>query len=279
MAKQRQVGKCKLCGEVKTLCDSHYLPKRLYCTVGGPELKNPNPVMNINGQLKQISDQYRGFVFCEVCEDRLNKLGENWVQANLPKKYGAPFPLQDALAPLTPTFIGDRWERYNVVGEKTFDVQKLVYFGMSIFWRGAVHDWKTTAGQKAPHVDLGVYEKPMRDFLLGAPFPNDVVLALDIWPYKDVLPLLYPVITEQLPEGICRYFFYVPGLLFFLFVGADIPKVVRESALTCGVVTVDLGNAGYFLEFIKQRLKANSRGPKIDAMFKEIVAIRASKGR
>jgi hypothetical protein len=79
-------------------------------------------------------------------------------------------------------------------------------FGMSIFWRSAVYDWKTSTGQKAPTVDLGDYEEPIRKFLLGnAPFPDDVVLAIDIWPYKDVLPLLHPVVTEQLPQGVRRY--------------------------------------------------------------------------
>jgi hypothetical protein len=102
---------------------------------------------------------------------------------------------------------------------------------MSIFWRSAVYDWKTSTGQKSPTVDLGAYEEPIRKFLLGnAPFPDDVVLAIDIWPYKDVLPLLHPVVTEQLSQGVRRYWFYVPGLHFFLFNGANIPKDARESA-------------------------------------------------
>jgi hypothetical protein len=278
MAKQRPTGKCKLCGELKQLCDSHYLPKRLYGIASAPELKNPNPVMNVNGQLKQISDQYRGFVFCESCEGRFNMLGERWVLANLPKKYGDQCLLQDALAQLTPTLIEHRLERYNVSGVKGFDVQKLVYFGMSVFWRGAVYPWKTSSGQEAPHVDLGVYEEPLRRFLLGiAQFPDDVVLALDIWPYKPVLPFLYPVVTERLPEEVCRYWFYVPGLHFFLFTGANIPKDARESAATGGFVTLDLETADSLKEFVKQGIKAQNWGPKMEAMFKEIASIRASK--
>jgi hypothetical protein len=85
--------------------------------------------MNINGVLKQISDQYRGFVLCESCENLFTKQSESWVLANLPKQYGDPCALQDALAPLTPTSRGQRWERYNVSQVQEFDVQKLVYFG------------------------------------------------------------------------------------------------------------------------------------------------------
>jgi hypothetical protein len=280
MAKQRPTGKCRLCGEVRLLCDSHYLPKGLYRTTGagGSGLKNPNPVMNINGVLKQISDQYRGFVFCQSCESLLNLRGETWVLANLPKTYGGQFPLQDSLAPLTPMSSSDRVERYDVSGAKGFDVSKLIYFAMSVFWRGAVHNWKTSAGQKAPHVDLGEYEEPMRKFLLDdAPFPDNVVLAIYIWPYKELLPLLYPVVTEQLPQGVLRYWFYVPGLHCFLFTGANLPQEVRDSSATAGLVTLDLDAADDLKEFVKQGIKAQSFGPKIDAMFKEIAAIRASK--
>ena len=88
MAKQRPTGKCKLCGEERLLCDSHYLPKGLYKTAGAGAtgLKNPNPVMNINGVLKQISDQYRGFVLCESCENLFTKQSESWVKQQLKDK-------------------------------------------------------------------------------------------------------------------------------------------------------------------------------------------------
>jgi hypothetical protein len=129
MATRRPTGKCKLCGDVKELCDSHYLPRRLYKITRAPELKNPNPVMSVNGQLKQVSAQYRGFVFCSSCEDLLNKKGESWLLANVPKKYGGEYPLQDALVPLTPTVSVRRFDQYNVSGVKPFDLEKLVYFG------------------------------------------------------------------------------------------------------------------------------------------------------
>jgi len=60
MAKKRPVGTCKLCEERKLLCDSHYLPKRLYEILNAPELKNPNPVMSINGALRQRLDRNSG---------------------------------------------------------------------------------------------------------------------------------------------------------------------------------------------------------------------------
>jgi len=189
--------------------------------------------MSVKGQLKQISAQYRGYLLCESCEGRFSKLGEKWVLANLPKKYGDPYPLQDALAPLLPTSWGNRWERYNVSGVSAFDLEKLIYLGMSIFWRGAVHHWKTNAGQEAPHVDLGAYEEPIRRFLLGTgPFPENMLLDIDVWPYKKVLHLLYPVITEPLSTDVSRYWFHVPGLQFYLFVGTNLPQDARDASAT-----------------------------------------------
>jgi hypothetical protein len=97
MAKQRPVDKCKLCGLGKELCDSHYLPKRLYAFLRAAQLQNPNPVMEVGGELQQISIQYRGYVLCEKCEDLFSKHGEKWVLANISHDYDATFPLHDAI--------------------------------------------------------------------------------------------------------------------------------------------------------------------------------------
>ena len=92
MDRQRPVRKCRMCGKVKKLCYSRYLPRGLYLFARAAELKNPNPVMSVNGELKQISDQYQDYLLCESCEGRLSALGEKWVLANLPTSYGAEFP-------------------------------------------------------------------------------------------------------------------------------------------------------------------------------------------
>jgi hypothetical protein len=117
MVKQKQVGECKLCGLVKELRNSHYLPKRLYAFLRAWQLKNPHPVASIRNELKQISDQYRGYVFCHDCEDLLNKRGEKWVLGNIPKDYDATFPLHTAINKLTPKFADEHYVLCNVSGE------------------------------------------------------------------------------------------------------------------------------------------------------------------
>ena len=276
MAKQRTVDKCKLCAVVKELCDSHYLPKRLYAFLRATQLKNPNPVMEVGGELRQLSIQYRGHVFCETCEGLFSKHGEKWVLANIPHEYDAVFPLQDAINLLTPVFKGNDLVLCDVNGLSAFDLKQLAYFGMSIFWRAAVHEWKTTTGLVAPKVELGALEEPIRKFLLGdGPLPDDtkMVLTIDVWPYKKILQVAYPPCVAHL-QGCQRYWFYIPGLFFSLFLGSNIPRHLPLRNAAKGIIAVDTAAANSVVEFTKQGVKSRS-GPKMESLNKEIATIRS----
>jgi hypothetical protein len=243
-------------------------------------LKNPNPVMSVNGELTQISDQYRGYVFCSDCEHLLNKNGEKWVQNNIPCAHDSAFPMQDAIRLLTPIYIEDDLNVYNVSGEEAFDMEQLVYFGMSIFWRGAVHQWKSSAKQEAPKVELGVYQQPIRKFLLGmSPLPHDVVLLLFVWPFDDLktIPGLCPVNPEESQPGCHAYCFFVPGLLFRLFFGEKIPDTVRALSAANGFVSVDVQAGRDFLKFTVSQLRSQRVGSKMLEMCKNIAAVRSPK--
>ena len=50
---------------------------------------------------------------------------------------------------------------------------------MSIFWRGSVHRWTGGRGGEL-HTPLGVYEEPVRRYLMGGPFPDDMVLVITV---------------------------------------------------------------------------------------------------
>ncbi len=272
---RKVIGECKLCNNVKLLCDSHYMPKRLYALLRAWQLKNPNPVTGVGGELKQMSDQYRGHVFCHDCEDLLNKNGEKWVLANIPKDYGSEFPLHAAINRLTPKAAGKNYVLCDVTGEQGFNVKQLVYFGISVFWRGGVHVWKTSTGQRAPSVDLYGEEESMRRFLLGdASLPDTVVLTLDVWPYKKVLQMLYPVLPNHL-GGCPRYWFYVPGLLYALYLGNNIPTGARSRSAKDGFVAVDQNAADSVLEYTKHGLKSQRQGPKITEMHEAIAKVRS----
>jgi hypothetical protein len=249
------VKNCKPCGLEKQLQDSHYLPKALYKLVRAEQLENPNPVMSVNGKLIQISDQFRGHVFCADYEDRLNKNGELWTLKNMPQNYDSPSPLQAALQPLDPAHIESNLNVYNVSNSASFDLQKLVYFGMSIFWRAAVHSWKSSNGKEADKIELGAYEEPIHNYLLEiAPFPDDVAITIDIWPYIPPLKALQPVVAEQSDEGE-RYWFYIPGIVFFLFVGPNIPHFAKVRNAINGIVSVEMSVPNSIADSLKERLK------------------------
>jgi hypothetical protein len=258
-------GICKLCLKDADLLDSHYLPKRTYSMNVARSLKNPNPVTLAHGQARQVSDQLRGYAFCAECEDRLNKHGEKWVLANIPKDYGSGFVLQDALIPETPVLIGDNINVY--AGRKigAFDVDKLIYFGMSVFWRGAAREWRSSTGAVAPLVDLRDHFEPIRQFLLGGQFPDDVFMAIMIHNLKPPGNAVLPVSLAKGQYGDF-YWFYVNGLGFTLYLGKETPSAIRNVCAyhnSYGPVVVDKGFGEMVYEFIKDQLNSSRKSANL----------------
>lgn len=64
VAKQRPVDKCKLCGRVDELCDSHYLPKRLYAFLRAAQLQNPNLSCKWLASSSKYQSSTVGYVDC-----------------------------------------------------------------------------------------------------------------------------------------------------------------------------------------------------------------------
>jgi hypothetical protein len=263
-------GVCKLCLKEANLLDSHYLPKRTYSMNMARSLKNPNPVTLARGQAKQVSDQLRGHTFCAACEDRLNKNGEKSVLATIPGDYGGAFPLQDALEPETPTFIGEDINVYAGRKINAFDIDKLVYFGMSVFWRGAAREWRSSTGAIAPPVDLGEFYEPIRQYLLGGPFPDDVFIVVLIHNLKPVGNAALPVLqaTDQFGDF---YWFYVNGLGFRLYMGKQTPAAIKSICAyhnADGPVVVDRGFGKMVYGYIKDQLNSSEKSESLLAFLK-----------
>jgi hypothetical protein len=270
-------GTCKLCLEHRELCDSHYLPKRLYAFVRAKQMKNPNPLVLSGKGTKQVSDQLRGYVFCKGCEDLFNKNGEMWVLANIPHDDGRSFPLKDALGPEMPVAIWEGVKLYDVSSVAAFDMDKLVYFGLSIFWRGAAHDWKSTCWRSAPKVDLGEYFEPLRLFLLReAPIPDDVVLSVYLWPDTKVVPAAFPV--DPLHAGNWHsYWFYVPGIFFILHLGKDMPEEARQRSAhgKKKIINVDLEIGSFIRKIVKDQVEPLETTDRMKALLREVSQIRS----
>jgi len=214
-------GKCELCHAVADLRDSHYLPKSGYKKMRASDLKNPNPVVLSGGKAKQSSLQVRDYKFCGACEERFNKGGEAWILNKIPQNYGDPFWLHTLLNSKTPIVNGNDL-LFPQASIPEADMAKLVYFALSIFWRGTQR-WSAVEGGQPPKLYLGRQEKAIRAFLLGrGKLPEDVIVTVAVWPYKKFYPMaLMP--RADAGSGYRSYWFYFFGFIFLLALGRKIP--------------------------------------------------------
>ena len=86
------------------------------------------------------SAQARAHLLCSECEHRLNDGGEDWV---LKHCWRSPthFPLHSALLGATPFVDENGFRSYEGLKIPGVAIDKLSYFGASIFWRAAARDW------------------------------------------------------------------------------------------------------------------------------------------
>lgn len=271
------IGVCKLCLQTKDLQDSHYLPKGTYKINRAPALKNASPVVLSNDQLFQSTAQLSDYLLCSDCEQRFSRNGEAWVLRNVPRNYGEQFPILDALNAETPFLEDGGTKVYAGARVKPLDMEKIVYFAVSVFWRGAVHVWKSSLRTEAPDVNLCAYEEPIRQFLLGAsPLSGDVALTVYACPNGSVLNAMLLPWDAHLPE-CSRYVFYVSGLGFVLHF-AD--KLAPQFRATCAyhspekVIMLSADFENVIRDILRDQV-TNSDGSKVAKMLKEIAKIRS----
>jgi hypothetical protein len=268
-------GRCELCHVADDLRDSHYLPKSGYRKMRASELKNPNPVVLAGGKAQQSSLQVRDYKFCGACEERFNKGGESWILKKIPQNYGDPYWLHTLLNSKTPITNGNDL-LFPQASIPEVDMAKLVYFALSIFWRGT-RRWSAVQGGRPEKLYLGRQEKAIRAFLLGrGKLPEDVCVTVAVWPYKKVYPMAMMPRAEA-GTGYRSYWFYFFGFIFLLALGKKIP--VRQRR-TCAYhspekfLTLSLELGRLAKDAISAELLSLDRS-KIEGMFKEVAAIRA----
>jgi hypothetical protein len=239
------------------------------------DLKNPNPVVLSGGKAKQSSLQIRDHKFCGACEERLNKGGEAWILSKIPQNYDDPFWLHTLLNSKVPIVNGDD-RLFPQASIPEVDMAKLVYFALSIFWRGTRH-WSAVEGGQPPKLYLGRQEKAIRAFLLGrGKLPKDVVVTVAVWPYQKVYPI---AMMPRADAGIGHrsYWFYFFGFIFLLALGRNIPSQRRR---TCSYhspekfLTLSPGLGIFVKEAIRTELLSLDRS-KIEGMLKKTQAIRS----
>jgi hypothetical protein len=192
------------------------MPAAVFSQLRTPSHNNPHPVLVTKSVSIISSRQIKDHVLCNDCEQRFSRFGESWVLANMSRPTG--FALQDLLKEAGPFAASDGFALFSGAAIAAIDTDALAYFALSVFWRAAIHQWKSIDGNTEP-IDLGPYEGQIRSFLLGGPFPTNAVVTVSVWPTINVLPAAYTP-REGVAPGFRVFNFMVPGIEFRLHTGS-----------------------------------------------------------
>jgi hypothetical protein len=221
-------GTCRLCLQEAELQESHFFPGAAYKFCRDNE-NSKNPIILTDGVAAESSLQMTSFLLCAACERRFNVNGERWVHFNLATSDG--FPIQAVIARTSPIVSGPELAAYEGARIEEIDTEKLVYFGLSIFCRAAVHRWRLSQTDKpTAKIPLGPFEEPIRRFLLGEQgFPEHTVMMVTIWPYADPpAPLGFHTPVSQNKGKFHIHQFYIHGLEFKLAAGKLMPENMKR---------------------------------------------------
>lgn len=227
----QQIGRCGLCHEYpRELRKSHLIAAGIHRLLLNPERTNPNPVIMHDGKAVTSSEQISKHFLCADCEQRISRNGEDYVIPLCPQLSG-DYPLRNRLMLMKPVEeypTGDRvCDLWSLLED---DIEKIIYFAASVFWRAAATKWPYQ-GKRTQFIVLGDHLEGFRLFLVGrSELPSDSAINVVADACEPPEPfIIYP--DSFAGEGCSIYHFRIPGLLFVLYTGPNIPKTFREGAL------------------------------------------------
>jgi hypothetical protein len=216
------VRQCPLCLNVRTLRMSHCIPASIYRLLRANQSKHPNPVVFTEDIALQSSQQWQDYLLCDECEQRFSNSGEKYTIANCCRGYEGPFPLRTALESAPCQTVDE--VSYCFTNETTINTAAIAYFGASIFWRAAVHEWNLGNVPRRLPLSRNARER-LRTFLLGkADMPPRMSLIVQVssvrpWPLQFTC---FPQVRTRQPN-LREYLFFIPGISFMLCDG-DVPR-------------------------------------------------------
>jgi len=223
-------GNCALCGDAATLIKSHFMSAALYQELLDPSGPIKQMIVLKKDKTHQSGEQFVMPLLCQPCEVLFQQGGENWTLANRFRSDGS-FPLREMLRRATPVEVRqDGSKIYEAQKVSGLDVQQLIYFGASLFWRAGIADWKVKFAD-APKIDLDPkLMDELQQYLLGKrAFPSRasifVVLDETVAPFR---AMWSPRKQGERPE--LRYSLYIPGLIFEL--GVDLAPELRDYSIS-----------------------------------------------
>jgi hypothetical protein len=110
------------------------------------------------------------------------------------------------------------------------DTDKLAYFGVSVVWWAAAHEWKNLYSDHEPYsIDVGCFMEPMRQYLFGiAQFPTNVAVNVQVaTDHRSQCSAYTPALAAGTP---CKVFgFLTCGIHFAVSMGMPLPQQYSET--------------------------------------------------
>jgi hypothetical protein len=231
------IQKCPMCSETKNVISSHLIPGALY-----KECRRPggHPIVFNSKLVYESSRQMQSPLLCEVCEDVLNKGGENWMMPLFAKADGS-FRFHDLLTSIPPSYVVDDTRVYFTAQNAQIHPDKIIHFAMGVFWKAAVHPW--ILGEKESLIDLGEFAEPIRKYLKeGALFPGEMAVTMGVLP-TPVKHLAINAPYRGSNPTTKNFLFYALGIEFSLSVGSTLTDEERSGTISANpgrpVIVVD----------------------------------------
>lgn len=226
------IGQCGLCLKSRELKASHCLPAALFRLAREPGRKDPNPVVIRPTTTITSSRQVSAYFLCEFCEQRFSAGGESLVLAEC-ARLRTKFKLRERIKTLSPLVKSDNpsFAIYDAQTALGGALDQYLYFAASVFWRASAHKW-TWGGKAVRGISLGdKYQEEFRRYLLGEEdFPGNARIILKVSSEAEVgTTTVFPCTTRV--NGTHRHKFYIPGLLFILFLGGKVPREFDRASL------------------------------------------------
>ena len=167
MERPRPIGVCALCLRTAELCDSHLVPKSLYRVARAADHRaHPDPVLLTSTVRRQTSFQATQYLLCAECEKRFDQNGEDWVMRHCYRGRDR-FRLRELLQRAAPIHVDEENTIFNAASVAGMEIEKAVYFCVSVFWRAAVRSWESS-GQRYGGIRFGPkYQEEILAYLLG----------------------------------------------------------------------------------------------------------------
>ena len=217
------IGTCALCKQSAPLCDSHLIPKAVFRLLRRQSIQNKSPVIFGDGFSYQTDTQIADYLLCRSCENRFDHRGEKWVLRQC-YRGDSGFRLRSCVESVSPDDQYGDLRIYSLAknhGLTQNNTDSLIYFAMSVFWRAGARTWSHDG--RRIHVELGAYLEPIRLFLNDeAPFPPRIILVVRIIS-TDKISGFTNAPESRNENGYHCHSFTIPGLMFFLYVGARLP--------------------------------------------------------